>query len=139
MELVKPPFWDGKSLNLPPVFNWGGRIGAAPPQQRYPGWLNINRTQDVAVSMTKVAGRHTIKGGYYLNHSFKAQKAPAAAGWLPGHVNFGNDTQQHPRLRVRLRERGAGDLHAVHAEVDDSSKAACCTTRPSSSCRTTGR
>src|SRR3954452_14895089 len=53
MELTKPPAWDGKSVNLPPVFGWGGRIGAAPPQQRYPGWLNINRTQDVAVSMTK--------------------------------------------------------------------------------------
>ena len=44
MEEEKPPFWDGKSLNLPPIFGWGSRIGAAPPQQRYPGWLNINRT-----------------------------------------------------------------------------------------------
>ncbi len=89
MELTKPPFWDGKSLNLPPVFNWGSRIGAAPPQQRYPGWLNINRTQDVAVSMTKIAGRHTIKGGYYLNHSFKAQNTNVA---FQGTVNFGNDS-----------------------------------------------
>ena len=94
MELTKPPFWDGKSLNLPPVFNWGSRIGTGtnppvPPQQRYPGWLNINRTQDVAVSMTKVAGRHTIKGGYYLNHSFKAQNTNVA---FQGTVNFGNDT-----------------------------------------------
>ena len=69
----QPPFWDGTSVNLPPVFNWGSRIGAAPPNQRYPGWLNINRTQDVAISMTKVAGRHTFKGGFYNNHSFKAQ------------------------------------------------------------------
>ncbi len=55
------PFWDGTTINLPPVFAWGSRIGAAPPNQRYPGWLNINRTQDVAISLTKVAGRHTIK------------------------------------------------------------------------------
>jgi hypothetical protein len=89
MELTKPAFWDGKTMNLPPQFNWGGRIGSAPPQQRYPGWLNINRTQDVAVSMTKVAGRHTIKGGYYLNHSYKAQNSNVA--WQ-GTVNFGNDT-----------------------------------------------
>jgi hypothetical protein len=89
MEKEKPPFWDGKSLNLPPVFNWGGRIGAAPPQQRYPGWLNINKTQDVAISMTKVAGRHTIKGGYYLNHSYKAQNTGVT---FQGTVNFGNDT-----------------------------------------------
>jgi hypothetical protein len=89
MELTKPAFWDGKSVNLPPVFNWGGRIGAAPPQQRYPGWLNINRTQDVAISLTHIAGRHTIKGGYYLNHSYKAQNANVS--WQ-GTVNFGNDT-----------------------------------------------
>ena len=89
MVETKPVFWDGKSVNLPPQFNWGGRIGAAPPQQRYPGWLNINRTQDVAVSMTHVMGRHSIKGGYYLNHSYKAQNANVS--WQ-GTVNFGNDT-----------------------------------------------
>lgn len=89
MEKEKPPFWDGKSLNLPPVFNWGGRIGAAPPQQRYPGWLNINKTQDVAISMTKIAGRHTVKGGFYLNHSYKAQNTGVT---FQGTVNFGNDT-----------------------------------------------
>ena len=95
MEDVKPPFWDGKSLNLPPVFGWGGRIGSAPPNQRYPGWLNINRTQDVAVSLTKVAGRHTMKAGFYNNHSFKAQNTGAggiANLTFQGYVNFGNDT-----------------------------------------------
>jgi len=95
MSDVNPVFWDGTKLNLPPVFGWGSRIGAAPPNQRYPGWLNINRTQDVAVSLTKVAGRHTFKGGLYNNHSFKAQNT--GAGGLAnlsfqGFVNFGNDT-----------------------------------------------
>ena len=94
---TQPPFFDGTALNLPPVFGWGSRIGAAPPQQRYPGWLNINRTQDVAISLTKVAGRHTIKGGFYLNHSFKAQNTGAGGGdaanlSFQGYVNFGNDT-----------------------------------------------
>jgi hypothetical protein len=89
MELTKPPFWDGKTMNLPPQFSWGGRIGAAPPQQRYPGWLNINKTQDVAISLTHITGRHTIKGGYYLNHSYKAQNANVS---FQGTVNFGNDT-----------------------------------------------
>jgi hypothetical protein len=95
MEDLNPVFWDGTSINLPPVFAWGSRIGAAPPNQRYPGWLNINRTQDVAVSLTKVMGRHTMKAGVYNNHSFKAQNT--GAGGLPnlsfqGYVNFGNDT-----------------------------------------------
>ena len=80
-------------MNLPPIFNWGGRIGAAPPNQRYPGWLNINRTQDVAASITKVMGRHTLKAGFYNNHSFKAQNVGAGGGLsFQGTVDFGNDT-----------------------------------------------
>src|SRR3954470_18131042 len=97
---TKPPFWDGTRMNLPPIFNWGGRIGGtnalpAPPNQRYPGWLNINRTQDVAVSLTKVSGRHTLKGGFYNNHSFKAQNVGAggiANLSFQGYVDFGNST-----------------------------------------------
>ena len=73
LQDIKPAFWDGTRINLPPTFSWGGRIGAAPPNQRYPGWLNINRTQDVAISVTKIAGRHSMKAGFYNNHSFKAQ------------------------------------------------------------------
>ena len=105
MQLTKPPFWDGKSLNLPPVFGWGSRVvGSAgvcslpnPGCQRYPGWLNINRTRDLAASMTKIMGRHTIKAGYYLNHSYKAQNTGAGGGdaanlSFQGYVNFGNDT-----------------------------------------------
>ncbi len=99
MEATKPAFWDGTSLNLPPNFGWGGRIGGvnalpSPPNQRYPGWLNINRTQDVAVSLTKVMGRHTLKAGFYNNHSFKAQNVGAggiANLSFQGFVNFGND------------------------------------------------
>ena len=95
LDDVAPPFWDAgkRMMNLPPIFNWGGRIGAAPPNQRYPGWLNINRTQDVAASITKVMGRHTMKAGFYNNHSFKAQNVGAGGGLsFQGTVDFGNDT-----------------------------------------------
>jgi carboxypeptidase family protein/TonB-dependent receptor-like protein len=100
MQDVKPAFWDGKRLNLPPVFNWGGRIGGtnalpSPPNQRYPGWLNINRTQDMAISVTKVAGRHTMKAGFYNNHSFKAQNVGAggvANLSFQGYVDFANNS-----------------------------------------------
>jgi carboxypeptidase family protein len=102
LQDTKPPFWDGTRMNLPPVFAWGGRIAPngnnnlpAPPNQRYPGWLNINRTQDISVSLTKVAGRHTMKGGFYNNHSFKAQNVGAggiANLSFQGFVDFGNDT-----------------------------------------------
>ena len=95
MQKEKPAFWDGKSLNLPPVFGWGSAIGAAPVNIQYPGWLNINRTRDFATSVTKVAGRHTFKAGGYLNHSYKAQNVGAggiANLSFQGYVNFGNDT-----------------------------------------------
>jgi hypothetical protein len=90
-----PPWFSNGTINLPPIFGWGNRIGAAPVNQRYPGWLNINRTNDVAVSLTKVMGRHTIKGGYYYNHSYKAQNVGAggiANLSFQGYVNFGNDS-----------------------------------------------
>ena len=94
MQAVKPVFWDGTSINLPPAFGWGSRIGAAPPNQRFPGFLNINRTQDIAVSVTKIAGRHTWKAGFYNNHSYKAQNIGAggvANLSFQGFVDFGNN------------------------------------------------
>ncbi len=95
LQAVKPPFWDGTKMNLPPTFSWGGgRIGAQPPNQRYPGWLNINRTQDVSISLTKIAGRHAMKAGFYNNHSFKAQNIGGTA--FQGAVQF--DTNSNNAL-----------------------------------------
>jgi hypothetical protein len=104
---LNPSWFDGSRINLPPAFGWGTRIVPTqtatagvgdlpgPPNQVFPGFLNINRTQDVAVSLTKVWGAHTSKAGFYNNHSFKAQNT--GAGGVPflgfqGYVNFGNDT-----------------------------------------------
>jgi hypothetical protein len=107
LNQLKPTWFDGSRINLPPAFGWGTRIVPTqtatggvgdlpgPPNQVFPGFLNINRTQDVAVSLTKVWGAHTSKAGFYNNHSFKAQNT--GAGGVPflgfqGFVNFGNDT-----------------------------------------------
>ena len=71
-------FQDG-IIWLPPTFTWGSRVTTAggttlaPPNNPYPGFLNFNQTQDVSMSLTKVVGRHTIKTGFYNNHSRKAQ------------------------------------------------------------------
>jgi hypothetical protein len=95
MEAQTPPFYANGSLNLPPIFGWGSKIGAAPVNQRYPGWLNINRTQDVAVSLTKVVSSHTLKAGFYNNHSYKAQNVGAggiANLSFQGYVDFGNSS-----------------------------------------------
>ena len=70
-----------------PSFGWGGRIGSAPPNFPFPGYLNINRSQDLSISLTKVFSRHTLKTGFYNTHSFKAQQRQ---GWA-GTINFGND------------------------------------------------
>src|SRR5438105_4410575 len=100
---LNPVWFDGQRINMPPAFGWGSRMmGTAttgnlpgPPNQVFPGFLNINRTQDVAVSLSKVMTAHTIKAGYYNNHSFKAQNTGAggvANLGFQGYVNFGNDT-----------------------------------------------
>jgi Carboxypeptidase regulatory-like domain len=100
---LNPGWWDGNRINLPPAFGWGSRIqGTAgvgalpgPPNQVFPGFLNINRTQDFAVSVTKVWGAHNSKAGFYNNHSFKAQNTGAggvANLGFQGYVNYGNDT-----------------------------------------------
>jgi len=105
---LNPVWWDGTRINLPPAFSWGSRIVPTqttstggigdlpgPPNQLFPGFLNINRTQDVAISLTKVWGAHTSKAGFYNNHSFKAQNTGAggvAGLGFQGFVNFGNDT-----------------------------------------------
>ncbi len=47
-----------------PTFTFGGRVANAPPQTGFPGWLNINTTNDFSASLTKVANRHTFKTGY---------------------------------------------------------------------------
>ncbi|HLK62335.1 MAG TPA: carboxypeptidase regulatory-like domain-containing protein [Bryobacteraceae bacterium] len=91
MQDQKPPIWDGKSINLVPQFTWGSLIGNAPPNIAYPGWLNINQTHDYSASLTKVQGRHTIKAGAYLNHSYKAQNAGFNASFA-GNVDFSNNT-----------------------------------------------
>ena len=72
-----------------PKFQWGGRIANAPPNVPFPGFLNINRTQDVSISVSKVAGRHTLKTGFYNNHSYKAENTSTGA---LGTLNFGNTT-----------------------------------------------
>lgn len=85
---VNPPnFVDGRVV-MPPAFQWGNRITNTPPNIPFPGYLNINATDDIVINLTKVWGRHTLKTGFYNTHSFKAQQRQ---GWA-GTLNFQNDT-----------------------------------------------
>jgi hypothetical protein len=84
---VNPPIWDGARIQMPPGLSWGNRIDNDPPNVPFPGFLNVNRTRDLSISLTKVAGRHTLKAGFYNTHSWKAQQR---GGWN-GTINFSND------------------------------------------------
>jgi len=87
-----PFFADGRVM-YPPNFSWGNRIGNAPPNLGAQ-LANINPSHDASFTLTKVAGRHTIKAGLYWNHAYKAQQL-GTAGATPyqGALSFANDTQ----------------------------------------------
>jgi hypothetical protein len=87
LQGVPTPIWQNGRIVMTPSFNFGNRVANAPPNIPFPGYLNINATKDVAVSLTKIAGRHTIKMGFYNTHSYKAQQR---GGWN-GTINFQND------------------------------------------------
>jgi hypothetical protein len=93
LEAIKSPmFVDGKIL-LPPTFSWGNRIANSPPSLIYPAFLNLNRTHNVNVSATKVAGRHALKSGFYWFSAYKAENL-GITGAIPfnGMLRFDNDT-----------------------------------------------
>ena len=83
------PYWDGTRVWKVPNFSWGNRIAGAPPNV---GLNNLREhpTWDVSISLTKVAGRHTMKTGYYSNHSLKRESV-GVFGTSFGSVSFAND------------------------------------------------
>ncbi len=89
---LEPPIWDGTRLQLVPSFanGWGSRIANAnqPPNVPFPNYINLVRTYDVAINLTKVWGSHTIKTGFYRTQGLKKQQRQ---GWA-GVISFANDT-----------------------------------------------
>jgi len=89
---------DNGRINVPPQFTWGNRIANPPPSynvgQQNPNfgarspWLNLNRTQDLVLNVTRLMGSHTAKAGVYFTHNRKAQAANNSPGVL---MSFGND------------------------------------------------
>ena len=96
IEKTGSPFMVNGEVLLPPVFTWGGRVGSAamaPPSLEYRNNIDYVRTQNLASSITKLAGNHTFKFGIQWDHSRKVQ-IYGAAGSVPfqGRINFGNDS-----------------------------------------------
>jgi hypothetical protein len=87
---VGPSNFDGTRVLLAPSFTWGGRVANGtntPPSHVYPGFADYSAVRDIAVSITKVLGRHTLKAGYYKQTANKRQNQGNPFGTL----NFGND------------------------------------------------
>ena len=91
LDSMVAPFYVNGRIELPQYTTFGTRTGNTPSTARYPGWLNVNTTWDFAASATHVRGRHTLKAGINLNHSFKAQNM-TQAGLPMGTIDFGENT-----------------------------------------------
>jgi hypothetical protein len=88
ISTVNPANFDGTRVLLAPAFQWGSRVTNTPPNNIYPGFADYSAVRDIAVSLTKVWGRHTLKTGYYKQSADKRQNQGNPFGTL----NFGNDT-----------------------------------------------
>jgi hypothetical protein len=90
---AESPFFIDSRVMYPPNFSWGNRIANAPPNLGAQ-LANINPSHDASFSLTKLAGRHTLKAGLYWNHAYKAQQlGTAGATPFQGALSFANDTQ----------------------------------------------
>ena len=93
------PWYNGSAVALVPLFQWGNRINNMPNPTNVAGTtngvpnINVNRSQDATVSLTRVFMDHTVKAGAYWNHAYKAQGLGAAGAiTYAGVLNFGQDT-----------------------------------------------
>jgi Carboxypeptidase regulatory-like domain len=84
-----PPAWVNGDFQKVPSFTWGSRVSPTPPNIPFPSYFNVNATQDVSVSLTRVMGRHTLKAGYFNTHSYKAEQATGTDSF--GTIGFGQD------------------------------------------------
>src|SRR5688572_19710343 len=93
LKEANAPFYVNGRVHMAPTFTWGNRISNAPPSLSYNGgWLDMVRTNNVSVSVTRLAGRHSVKAGYQLDHSLKKQEQLGSPKLFQGQLNFGNDT-----------------------------------------------
>ena len=117
LQQIGTPFFENGRILLPPQLNWGGtRIGSVPPSLNFPGWLNINRIQQGAVSMTKVQGSHTLQGGLVLRAQLQGAEHRRQPD-VPGRAELRRRHQQPARNAVSVLERRARRLLDLRAGV----------------------
>jgi len=84
---VKPPFWDGTRATPVPSWAWGSRVANAPPNIGWPGFILDTVANTFNVSVTKVAGPHTLKSGYAFLESVQRR----GNANIQGTYTFSND------------------------------------------------
>jgi hypothetical protein len=98
LNQVDTTMWDGTRILAPPQFAWGTRVANPPhpnvgPFGANPGvtggtnFILDTRNRTWNASLTKVAGQHTFKGGYYYFRSLQRR----GAGNVTGNISFAND------------------------------------------------
>ena len=135
-----PPAWVNGDFVKTPAFAWGSRISRTPPPNiPFPTYFNINATQDVAISLTKVTGRHTLKTGFFNTHSYKAEQATGADAF--GTLNFQQDAVGTNAFDTSFGFANAaiGVVQLVPAGARSTSRATSSTTTARPTSRTTGR
>lgn len=90
MQRSGGPIWDGTRVVAAPSFAWGSRVTNAPPNYQGPfsNFILDTNVRTVNLSVTKVAGSHTIKSGYYYFRSYQRR----GQGNIYGAISFANDT-----------------------------------------------
>ena len=90
-----PFFVDGRVM-YPPNFSWGNRIANAPPNLGAQ-LANINPSHDASFSLTKLAGRHTLKAGLYWNHALQGAAARHRGRARPSRARSASRTTRRTR------------------------------------------
>ncbi len=82
--------WDGTRVQSAPTFQWGSRVANAPPGNNNPftNFILDTVARNANLTLTRVAGHHTLKTGYYYSGSVQKR----GQGNIFGTINFGNDT-----------------------------------------------
>ena len=86
----KTTIFDGERVLAAPSFAWGNRVTNAPPNYQGPfsNFILDTRNRTWNGSVTKVAGSHTLKGGYFYFRSLQRR----GQGNMAGNISFANDT-----------------------------------------------
>jgi hypothetical protein len=93
LKAANSPALVGNYIYTPPLFSWGSRITNAPPNNAYPTFLCYQYTKDLALSVTRLYGAHTVKFGYQSQDSLKVQNlGTAGALQWGGAVDFSNNS-----------------------------------------------